>query len=123
MKISKDLEWVLPFVEAADGLIDLSKITKIKGYKQIPNKEVRTEGCTHYKNGKFVITIKTHNYSKDKEEYKEEHKGLLLDTLAYELAHIHPHCFDHSVDHFAMQVKILQRFVKVLKKTQIELWD
>jgi len=123
VKISNELQWMLPFVEATEGLIDLSKITKIKGYKQIPSKEVQTEGCTHYKNGKFLITIKTHNYSKEKEKYKEEYKGLLLDTLAHELAHIHPNCFDHGYEHFAMQVKILQRFVKVLKKTQIELWD
>lgn len=121
MKISKDLEWLIPFVDEVSHLVPLYRLQSIKGYKQQWNKGVASYGGTHTADGEsFVITLHTHAYVKSKKRHEPEAKGLIIDTLAHELAHlVH---WEHSWEHFNLQVRILHAWVNIVREKDMKLW-
>jgi len=60
MKLSKNIEWLRPFIEASSSIVNLDKIKAIKGYKLPKGVEAESDGCTHNVNNKYTVTIRTH---------------------------------------------------------------
>lgn len=121
MKISKDLRWIEPFLAQVHHLVPLYKLESIRGYKQRWNRNVASFGGTHTADGDvFNITLHTHVYNKRTNRHEPEAKGLVVDTLAHELAHlVH---WEHSWEHFNLQVRILQAWIDIVRIQDMKLW-
>jgi hypothetical protein len=123
--LSKKLEWLRPFLDAAKGLVNTDKLKAISHYTVPTSKVKRTEACLiryDAKVYKMTITLYDHLRVKQKNgKFKIEHRrhrlSYILDSLAHELAHLK--YFDHRPEHTILQCKIMIRMAKVAKKLQI----
>lgn len=120
MLIAKDLSWLFPFIDEVDHLVPLDKLTSIRGYKQQWNKQVASYGGTHSDGEVYNITLLTHVYSKTRKRHEPEAMGLIIDTLAHELAHLV--FWEHGWEHFRLQVRILQCWVDLVREQDLKLW-
>lgn len=120
IKISKDLEFLRPFIESAKGIIPLYKLLIVRSFKVRPGLEAQTYGSTlkHSIQDTYVINLRVYEWSKMKKKYKPETLTLVLDTLAHELAHLK--YFNHSYKHFKTQALISLRFSDIIKKLGIK---
>lgn len=121
IKLSKDIEWLRPFIDITRYLVDLKKLTHIKSYRVRPGLNELAYGMTHYSKNKFYITIRTTKWSKSKKQYLELDKGHIIDTLAHELSHLE--CWEHDIDHFDLQTRIMRLYIPLLRKYKVNLWD
>ncbi len=130
IKISKNLKWIYPYLLSVQDLIDLSKIKEIKGFKIPPNRNELIDGQTIKipPARKYTITLRTHMqlYQSSKTyksflKYKRMYLCEFLDTLAHEICHTVE--WDHTTKHLDLQLKVMKRFNKVLKKQKIkDIW-
>jgi predicted metal-dependent hydrolase len=123
--LSKKLEWLRPYLDAAKGLVNTDKLKAITHYTVPISKVKHTEACLiryDTKNYKMTITLYDHKRvklpnGKFKMTHKRHRLSYILDSLAHELAHLK--YFDHRPEHIVLQCKILARMAKVAKKLQI----
>lgn len=115
--LDQHTKFFLPYVNSVKDLVNLKKLTRIKGFKVSLNKSEQIDGqLTRYlSDNTHVLTIRTHTITNG--EYRKRTLEAMLFTLAHELAHLKE--WDHCVEHYALQLKILNRFTKVLKKQNI----
>lgn len=124
IKCSKAVEWLLPYIQCADGLVNLDKLKSITTFKVPVSKIKQTEAClTRYdaKNFRMTITLYEQVRVRHGNRYKVEnvrHRlSYVLDSLAHELAHLKQ--FDHKPAHLALQAKIMIRMAKVAEQQGI----
>lgn len=118
IKLSKDIEFLRPFIESAKSLIPLHKVKAIKTYKVNKRYMSRTYGATMESRQVYVITLRAAHWVPKDKGYTVETLSMMLDTLAHELAHVK--YFDHSYKHFRLQMLILLKFSDILKKLGIK---
>lgn len=122
MKLSKDLFWVQPFLNEVGHLVPLERLTGLTGYKQRPGRNIGSYGGTHTHDlQEYNITLLTHEWNVRKQKHVTAQDGMVLDTLAHELAHLV--FWEHSWEHFALQVKILKCWVRIVKNMDMKLWQ
>lgn len=118
IKLSKDLKFLMPFIESAKSLVPLHKIKAIKSYKVNKKRISRTYGATMESRQRYIITLRSAHWVPRDKDYTVETLSMMLDTLAHELAHVK--YFDHSYKHFKLQMLILLKFSDILKKLNIK---
>jgi hypothetical protein len=114
IKYQKSVAWFKPFVESVADLVDLNRISSIRGFRVRKGYEEKTYGSAIKYKRKFSINIKMWNYIKATDCYRRRTMAGVLEILAHELAHIHH--WDHSPDHWRLQAQIQLRFTKVFEK-------
>ena len=121
-RIHKQLEWIRPFLLSVQDIINLERLSWVKGYKVQLNKQDHGYATILRSNNNkvFNINIKTARNLKvnNKKTHCPEYLEIFLLTLAHELAHIHH--WEHTPEHFELQVKVLRRFSKVLKQLNVK---
>lgn len=120
IKLSKNIEWLRPFVNSVAHMVPLDKLKSIKGYRVQKNMEENQDGSLIKYGGKYFMTIRIQNVPKPPKDmhYKNIRYANLLDTLAHELAHlVH---WEHTAEHFRLQAQILLQFSYLLDKVGIE---
>lgn len=121
MKLSRNMEWSLPFLEAAADLVPLHTVSVVRGYSVPVGKEPTTEGAiTHYTDGSITITVMLTGYtvSKDTGERMGASFEVALLTLAHELAHlVH---WEHTPEHLLLTARLLQRFARVARQEGVQ---
>lgn len=122
VKLSKNLDWLFPFLVSVEHLVPLHKLKNIRSYSVKNGLEEQAYGSiVRSRNNKsFSINLKTTiNERKNKrKEPKPEFVARILETLAHELSHLV--VWEHTSEHFALQAVILYEFAQVLKTMQIE---
>lgn len=117
IKYSKDLEWLIPFVNSVKSIVPTYKIKSIKSYKVQKGLTERHYGTIYKSNGAYTINLKIYTYSKKQKKYANEtYEGVLL-HLAHELAHTKE--WEHTYKHFKIQALILLKFSSIIKKNKI----
>lgn len=114
IKYQKSMEWFKPFLESVADLVDLGRISHLRGFRVKKGYEEKTYGSAIKYNRKFSINIKMWSYIKATDSYRRRTLAGVLEILAHELAHIHH--WDHSPDHWKLQSQIQLRFTKVFEK-------
>lgn len=114
IKYTKNVLWLIPFVESASNLVPLHKITHIRGYKVRKRCQELAYGSTNYADGKYAIQVKIYDLTK-RQEYKGSVISIILDTLAHELAHVKTG-FGHSPEHYRLTARINLKFSYILEK-------
>lgn len=127
MKIDKHLLFLKPFIEASSSLVDLKRIKAIKAYR-VPSHLCERSYASILREGNnktFTININLWKHvlkGTGKKKYVEKHKrqylAFILDSLAHELAHVK--YWGHPYGHFQLQVKIMAKFGKILRKMNIQ---
>lgn len=121
MKVQPKVSWTIPYLESISDIIPKRKIAAIKGYKVSNKKRESAYGnCLKDHNGKFTINLRLYFWDERDKKYYTLFLGHLLETLAHELAHCAPNCYNHSAKHMKYTGMILARFEKVLKKQKIK---
>lgn len=121
MKLSKELTWIAPFLEEVLHLIPLERLTDVRGYRQRRDRNIGSYGGTHTADMlTYNITLLTHEWNKKKKKHVLVQEGMVLDTLAHELAHIV--YWEHSWEHFNLQVRILHAWINVVREKDMKLW-
>jgi hypothetical protein len=115
LKIQNNIKWVSPFIDSVKDIIPLHKVKRITGYK-VPmyKEEIAYASITRVSTRTYNINLRLTNNDTQKSVFLAS----FLDSLAHELAHLVYWKHDHR--HFALQVKVLSRFSKVLKKCKIK---
>ena len=124
MKISKDLDWLKPYLVIASGKVNITRLKRISAKK--PKKNfIENQAChgiiTKYFNGKdHRITLYT-DYIAIGKIHPEVELSISpyskIDTLcffAHELAHL-AH-WDHTTDHKSLEATLIKLFMTKLKK-------
>lgn len=129
-KFTKHVEWLRPFFESAGDLVPIERVKSVQSFKVPRGKTEQTDAIIQrYGNNKtFSISIRTHSQEivsvpdgdgiKAAVRHKRRYISPLLDSLAHELSHIKH--WDHTPAHYELQVKIMLRFAKVLKKLKVK---
>jgi hypothetical protein len=126
---SPEAIWMIPFVKAARPLIPIERIKHIKTYKAPKSKQDESEGLIERNSkGNFTIKVKLyqHRYKIIKDEpltleYQEDDLRMLwfmLSGLAHELSHTVN--WDHDINHYILENRIMRRFIKILKKKDVK---
>lgn len=130
IRISSELEWLLPFVESAHGIVNVKKLSRLTAYRVPFRKEPKVAGvCTRWSvDGRVTdwsISLLTHDRikipsSRRKPKYRYEpiDAGTILESLAHELAHLSG--LEHDPGHTDRTARILDRFVGVMEKLGID---
>ncbi len=120
IKYSKSIDWLVPYVECAKGLVNLNKLKVVTTFKVPVSKIKQTEACLiRYDAKNYKITLTLYNQKRKRVNSKIKIKSVkntisfVLDSLAHELAHLK--YFDHRPEHLALQARILIRMTKVAK--------
>lgn len=123
IKYSKDLEWLMPFVESVNTYIPLHSIKSIKSYKVKEGLNERTYGSTIKRKKKYTINLRVYHYDDESKTYKNEIIAMILDTLAHELSHVNQgnkNFGKHDYKHFRIQSWILNSFSVILEKLKVD---
>lgn len=122
-RISKDIQWLSPFIQLARGLVPVDRVREIRSARTPLDKIERSVAtCRRLPGGFYRITIKTH-YQREKGAgdgtftrtgYARHNRFYLLDSLAHELAHVKH--WDHTPQHLLLQSKLLSRFARELER-------
>jgi hypothetical protein len=120
IKYTTTSAWLAPYVDSVSHLIPIERLSAIKGYKVLKNKEINQQGqiILDLTNKRFTITLRTEKYSKVDKVYRNEYIANVLETLAHELAHmVH---WEHTPAHWKLQATIQTEFGTVLDRLNIE---
>lgn len=123
IQYSKDLEWLVDFVESVRTIVPLQKLKSIKSYKVKKGLTEQSYGSVIKDNDIYSINLRVYTYSHNFKQYKPETIAIVLDTLAHELSHVKQSNKDfakHDYKHFKIQALILRRFSDILKKLNID---
>jgi len=129
IKHTKNIAPLLPFIKKALKVaeIDSKRIKRVIGYTIPLHKDVLQDACLiHHGSGYYTISIRLTEpsyKSLGKKLFKKtnSHKlglGFLLDSIAHEVSHIK--YWEHDINHFELQMKILNSFIPILKKLKIK---
>jgi len=124
VEISKNIEWIKPYLEAVSDIVDFKKISKIKGVpKTRADRVERHLGLCIPRGKKLEIQIWLSYQSKKKSlgrlkcslEYAKLSKLDILDSLAHELAHTNTDWL-HTTKHRIMTNFINTIFMDMLNE-------
>jgi hypothetical protein len=116
MKLSSNMSWAAPFLDAVEDLVPMERVTEVKGYTVAFGKRERQEASILEAGGRFRIQLLlTENEGPTR---RGLHLENLLAALAHELAHtVH---WPHTPEHLLLTAKILQRFARVARKEGVQ---
>jgi hypothetical protein len=115
MKISKNMEWSRPYLDAVHAHV---KVSSIKGYVVPPGKEVQTLGVCHKRRTKHAISIALNENSAFNTVSKPVRLEDVLFVLAHELAHTVE--WDHTPEHLRVTANLLETFAIVSEKLGVK---
>lgn len=116
--LDNSTKFLEPYLHSVRDLVNIKRIIRIKGYKvPIDNAELIDASLTKYlAAGEYVMAIRTHSNAKS--SHKKRSLENILIALAHELAHLKE--WEHSIEHFKLELKILSKFTKVMTKLNIK---
>ena len=116
--LSGGTAWMAPFILAAKGLVPITKLRGVEGYKTRGVGQDFTQGCTTlYDNGLYTISLATHIRSAG-DKYTKRNVGMCLEVLSHELSHLKT--LEHTPERWELELQISKRFAKLLKKWGIK---
>lgn len=118
-KLSRDLRWLHPYIEAVEGLIDVARINEIKSVKfrtALPDHDAIIEDLG--KRG-FKIIVRPYQPIENRLPISKLDQDTILQNLAHEFSHIGV-WEEHDPKRVILQAKILARFAKKLKQLGYE---
>lgn len=118
-KLSRDLKWLAPYIEAADGLIAVDKIHEIKSVKfrtALPDHDAIIENLG--RKG-FKIIVRPYEPISKRLPISRLDQDTILQNLAHELSHVGV-WEEHDPARVELQAKILAVFAKKLKQLGYE---
>lgn len=127
IKYTKNVLWLKEYVDSVSDIVPIENIKRIKGYKVALGMGETQDAAIHVANNrgdKFNITIKLYDQIlKDgKLVHQPVHLARALDSLAHEISHCLE--FEHTRQHYLLQLRIMKRFDRVMKKHGVEdTWD
>ena len=129
-KFTKNVAWLEPFYEVAKDLLPKNKLEKVRGFKVPLGKDNQTLAACYSEEGKYQVTISLWIESDSIEKgkvvsRKPRYIEDMLMVFAHELAHVaQPHSVPaqkyHTLQHWELTLRILNRFTKVLRKKGIK---
>jgi len=119
MKYTKNVRWLQPFVESTASLVPLKNLKSIRGYRVPKGKQERAYGSLTDDSGVYSMALRLQSVPKKKSDpYVDSTLSGVLECLAHELAHlVH---WQHTVEHFELQARILLRFCSILTQEKID---
>ena len=126
-RITRNIAWLHPFIKAASDLVPLDRVRMFYGYKvPLNNRSLADASTTKHSDGTFTICleylgrvqVKSGKTTFKYVSYSNQFLAEFLNSLAHEMAHLK--CWEHTVKHYKLQLKIERRFVSVLKKLKVK---
>lgn len=116
MVITKELEWIRPYVASVEYLLPrLTQVKKITGKKALSDRGQHFVGIIIYYNKKSIrICLYTSYKDRNTSKVIKYDTMDILGTLAHELAHLE--YWTHTPDHKQLECKIHSMFMTRLRK-------
>lgn len=116
MVISKDIEWMRPYIELAKSIVPkIEYVRRVSSRKVSYNRKQLIHGIIHYVDKKHYKICLYTNYKDRATGVITDHSTIsLLSTLAHELSHLED--FEHTPDRMKLECKIASKFMTKLKK-------